>query len=574
MSDWYGTHSTAPAAARRPRPRDARAAARSGASASCEAVRAGEAEADDVARAADRVVGLLRWCGLPGTEPSTDERAREDPATAALLRRAAAAGTVLLKNDPARPLLPLDPARTRRLALVGPFARGGAAHGGGSAALAAERIVTPAEGLAARGVELVVEPGVHAHRTLPALTQDVRLEHLGADGAAVRTEDLDRSSIFTGPEVAGLRLTATLTPDQDGDWTLGLTATGPGRLWVDDALVVDDPAPQPGGTLLGQGSREARGTVALRAGAPVTVRAEARQAPGLPLAGLGVGALAPQPPDLLERAVAAAAAADAAVVVVGTGEQWESEGADREAFALPGEQDELVRRVAAVQPRTVVVVAAGSAVDLGWADGVPAVLQPWFAGQEGGHALADVLFGDAEPGGRLPVTVPAALEDGGAFPDVPGRDGVVRYSEGVLVGHRWLDARGTPPRFAFGHGLGYTTFALGAVAVEGDAAADDLLLAATVENRGARAGKAVVQAYLEPPAGAITRPPRILAAFAAAEVPAGGTATLRLPVARRAFEVWHPDEATWLLPAGPYRLHVGWSSRDLPVALGVEVLGG
>ena len=169
----------------------------------------------------------------------------------------------------------------------------------------------------------------------------MRLERLGADGAAVRTEDLDRSSLFTRPEVAGLRLTATLTPDQDGDWTLGLTATGPGRLWVDDVLVVDDPAPQPGGTLLGQGSREARGTVALRAGAPVTVRAEARQAPGLPLAGLGVGALAPQPPDLLERAVAAAAAADAAVVVVGTGEQWESEGADREAFALPGEQDEL-----------------------------------------------------------------------------------------------------------------------------------------------------------------------------------------------------------------------------------------
>ena len=162
------------------------------------------------------------------------------------MRRAAAAGTVLLKNDPARPLLPLDPARTRRLALVGPFARGGAAHGGGSAALpAGGQFVTPAEGLAARGVELVVEPGVHARRTLPALTQDVRLEHLGADGAAVRTEDLDRSSIFTGPEVAGLRLTAMLTPDQDGDWTLGLTATGPGRLWVDDALVVDYPPRSP-----------------------------------------------------------------------------------------------------------------------------------------------------------------------------------------------------------------------------------------------------------------------------------------------------------------------------------------
>ena len=420
----------------------------------------------------------------------------------------------------------------------------------------------------------MVEPGVHARRTLPALTQDVRLEHLGADGAAVRTEDLDRSSIFTGPEVAGLRLTATLTPDQDGDWTLGLTATGPGRLWVDDALVVDDPAPQPGGTLLGQGSREARGTVALRAGAPVTIRAEARQAPGLPLAGLGVGALAPQPPDLLERAVAAAAAADAAVVVVGTGEQWESEGADREAFALPGEQDELVRRVAAVQPRTVVVVAAGSAVDLGWADGVPAVLQPWFAGQEGGHALADVLFGDAEPGGRLPVTVPAALEDGGAFPDVPGRDGVVRYSEGVLVGHRWLDARGTR------RGSRSVT----ASATRRSRSAPSRWRATprpttSCSPRPSRTGGARGQGRrpgLPRAARRRDHPPPADAGRLRRRGGAGRAGRPRCACRSpaRAFEVWHPDEATWLLPAGPYRLHVGWSSRDLPVALGVEVLGG
>ena len=184
----------------------------------------------------------------------------------------------------------------------------------------------------------------------------------------------------------------------------------------------------------------------------MTIRAEARQAPGLPLAGLGVGALAPQPPDLLERAVAAAAAADAAVVVVGTGEQWESEGADREAFALPGEQDELAApggRGAARGP--VVVVAAGSAVDLGWADGVPAVLQPWFAGQEGGHALADVLFGDAEPGGRLPVTVPAALEDGGAFPHVPVRRRSCATPRARSSGTAGRTRAGRLPRFAFGH---------------------------------------------------------------------------------------------------------------------------
>ena len=157
----------------------------------------------------------------------------------------------------------------------------------------------------------------------------------------------------------------------------------------------------------------------------------------------------------LDRAVAAAAAADVAVVVVGTTEEVESEGFDRESLALPGRQDELVRRVVAANPRTVVVVNAGAPVLLPWADEVPAVLLTWFPGQEFGHALADVLLGDAEPGGRLPTTWPATTD---GLPSTQPVDGTLTYDEGIFVGYRAYERDGRTPLYPFGHGLGYTSW--------------------------------------------------------------------------------------------------------------------
>ena len=164
------------------------------------------------------------------------------------------------------------------------------------------------------------------------------------------------------------------------------------------------------------------------------------------------------PDELIAEAVVAAAEADMAVVVVGTTEEVESEGFDRTTLALPGRQDELVRRVAAANPRTIVVVNAGSPVELPWADEVAAVLLTWFPGQEAGHALADVLLGAAEPGGRLPTTWPVVAADCPVLSTTPV-DGVLPYDEGVFIGYRAWDRAGAVPRFGFGHGLGYTSWA-------------------------------------------------------------------------------------------------------------------
>ncbi|HVC26082.1 MAG TPA: glycoside hydrolase family 3 C-terminal domain-containing protein, partial [Acidimicrobiales bacterium] len=180
-------------------------------------------------------------------------------------------------------------------------------------------------------------------------------------------------------------------------------------------------------------------------------------------AGVTVGYLAPEARDLLGRAERLASESDAVVVVVGTNEDWESEGFDRESMSLPGAQDELIARVAGAHPEVVVVVNAGSPVAMPWAAEVGAILQLWFPGQEAGNALADVLFGDVNPSARLPVTVPESLADSGAAAGYPAVHGRLAYGEGVNVGYRHFDATGIEPRFCFGHGLSYTSFSYGPV---------------------------------------------------------------------------------------------------------------
>ena len=165
---------------------------------------------------------------------------------------------------------------------------------------------------------------------------------------------------------------------------------------------------------------------------------------------------------MLERAIDAAAEADAVVLVVGTDGEWESEGDDRPSMDLPGDQDELIRRVAGRQPRARwSSLNAASPVTMDWADDARAILHVWLGGQEMAPALAEVLLGDAEPAGRLPTTIPLRLEHNPSYGNFPGENGHVRYGEGVLVGYRWYEARHLPVRFPFGHGGSYTTFSLG-----------------------------------------------------------------------------------------------------------------
>jgi beta-glucosidase len=307
------------------------------------------------------------------------------------------------------------------------------------------------------------------------------------------------------------------TPEETGTIRLGFSTVGHGRIFVDGVLA-HEASIEATGTDLGAAflaPPSASVPVEATAGVPLEVTVE------LDLAGragalgnalavtIGLEADNTDPEALINDAVEAAKAAHVAVVVVGTNSRVESEGYDRTTLELPGLQDRLVRAVAAANPRTVVVVNSGSPVLLPWRDEVAAILIGYFGGQEFGTALADILTGAAEPGGRLPTTWPGAQEDVPVLNTTPDANGELAYAEGIHIGYRaWLKA-GAVPAYEFGHGLGYTRWTLDTAEAPAAAVPGAVVpLTVALTNTGTRPGKQVVQVYAERPGSAVDRPVR------------------------------------------------------------------
>lgn len=532
----------------------------------------------------DKVLRLLalaaRVGALDEVEAATPPaRPWSESEVAAELRATAAAGFVLARNEGA--LLPLARADLQRVAIVGPNAATARTLGGGSATVFPPYAVSPLEGLRAAlgsGVELRHGPGVRAHTRVaaatPELLGEVEVRFLAADGSLLGSEQR-RTGLLTwlgsygegvaASEVAAVEVRGSLRAAGAGEHVIGASGLGRQKLTLDGEVAFDvqlelppgaDPAeahmrpPQHGvPVVLDEGQEVA-----------LVLRHE-RPGGGADTSFAIVGSafqLNVEPPyasdeEELERAVAAAADADVAVVVVGTTEEVESEGFDRGSLALPGRQDELVRRVVAANPRTVVVVNAGAPVLLPWADEVPAVLLTWFPGQEFGHALADVLLGDAEPGGRLPTTWPATTD---GLPSTQPVDGTLAYDEGIFVGYRAYDRDGRTPLYRFGHGLGYTSWEYL------DLACDPEGVQVTVRNMGARRGREVAQVYASRPNSAIERAPQWLVGFGSAEVEPGEQATMHVALSGRSFAHWDVDAGAWQIEPGTYRLTTGPSSGE------------
>ncbi|HTO69191.1 MAG TPA: glycoside hydrolase family 3 C-terminal domain-containing protein [Myxococcota bacterium] len=588
ISDWYGTYSDVnPARAgldlEMPGP-----ARRLGAKLAV-AVRAGELDEGVLDTAVLRLLRLAERTGAFERAPVEREQSIDRPEHRAIARRAAAEAIVLLRNEPVRggaPALPLDARRLRKLAVIGPNGAVAVVQGGGSARVRPHYVVSPLEGIRKRcgdGVEIAFESGCTSHKTLPAIAEPLLSGALAVEmwnghepsGAPARTSS-SREASFTwfgrfapeiDPRAFSARVRGTLVPRESGVHEFSLVSAGKSRLFVDGELVVDNWTQQtPGDAFFNLGSAEVRGSRRLEAGRAVEVELDFANVDRIGLGGLKAGCLHVEPADeLLERAVSLAAASDAAIVVVGSNEEWESEGHDRTSLALPGRQAELVRRVAAVNPHTIAVVNAGAPVDLEWLERVPAAVQLWYAGQEQGNALADVLFGDVNPAGRLPHTVPKRLEDTPAFLDWPGERGRSVYGEGLFMGYRWYERRGIEPRLPFGHGLSYTRFEYGNLRCATDRlrSGESLDVSVEVTNRGDRAGQEVVQLYVRDLAASVARPEKELRAFAKLALEPGETQVVRFALEPRALSFWEPARKDWVAEPGEFELSVGASSRDI-----------
>jgi beta-glucosidase len=269
---------------------------------------------------------------------------------------------------------------------------------------------------------------------------------------------------------------------------------------------------------------------------------------------------------LLKEAADLAAHADVAVVVVGRYPKLEGEGFDVATMDLPAGQDELIQAVEQANPRTIVVLNTGDPVTMTkWIGQTPALLDMWYGGEEGGHALASILFGDANPSGKLPVSFPKKWEDSPAYGHYPGENLKVDYAEGIYVGYRYFDTKNVEPLFPFGFGLSYTTFEYSNLTVKPDRFFGQVPIEVSlkVRNSGARAGAEVVQLYVHDGHAKIDRPVHELKGFQRVELKPGETKTVEFKLDRAAFSYWSPARKDWVAEPGTFEIQVGASSRDI-----------
>ena len=558
------------------------------------AVRDGEVEETTVDTAVRNVLRLAARVGiLDGAQPVVAEAQLPSPVDGeALAREIARRSFVLVRNE--NDALPLKPNGT--VALLGAAARDARVLGGGSAIVFPPHVVSPLDGLTAALPEGTLSYAVGADPNtelaaadkgfeLRAVCRDAEGVVIGtasAPGGQLRWMGDDLPEGVTHDTLRTVELVGTFTPRDTGRHTFGIKGLGAFTLTVDGTTYYDDVQrplkDDPFSSFFG--APEPRARVDLTADTPVEVSltyvvsfAENRS---LKVIGFSLVHQEPQrdPDELIAEAVELARTADTAVIVVATTERVESEGYDRTNLQLPGRQDDLVHAVAAVNPNTVVIVNSGSPVELPWRDEVAAVLLGWFPGQEGGAALADVLTGTHEPGGRLPTTW-GSLTDAPVTQVVPD-NGELPYTEGVFIGYRAWEKATRTPSYPFGHGLGYTDWTYDEIAADDT---DGTSVTVRVTNSGARHGREVVQIYLAPadaPAETNTntdpqRPARWLAGFAGVEAGPGESVEVIVELPRRAFEIWDETANSWAVVKGSYEIQAGRSIADRRVATTINV---
>lgn len=584
MSDWGGTHSaglstTAGLDLEMPGPARARAGLLAEAQADLEVAAAVRERARNVLRLIERT----NTFNDPRDVRDESEKDTEYADTRALIRRAGAEGMVLLKNTG---ILPLP--KGAKVAVIGPNADQAQVMGGGSAQMNAHRKVSPLAGLqeALGGANVTTAAGCDNDKFLPVPQVNMQIEYRAkADGDVIARDErgFAEAMWFQYPEgVNPLDFHATLTlsvnAPQDGDYDFSLASAGLSRLSLDGREAINNWDHWKQGDLyFGFGSDELRTSLPLKAG-PHELRVEfTPKIIDTGIAGFNavrIGFRHPLPDSSVAEAAEKAARADYAVVCIGTNGEWETEGVDRWGLDLPGRQNELVEAVLKANPNTIVVLQTGGPVTMPWLEGVPAVLQAWFPGQEAGFALSDVLLGDAEPGGRLPQTFPLSLKDDPTHPlnpDVqyPGVNGVVEYREGLFTGYRHVDKSGLAPLFPFGYGLSYTTFdvsnpGLSSATVQ---PGDTVNVSVQVKNTGNRAGSTVVQVYVADRESRLERPAKELKGFQKVHLKPGEIKTVTLPLDMRSLAYYDDTQDAWVADAGDFDVLVGQNSAHLPLKL-------
>ncbi|KAF2836567.1 glycoside hydrolase family 3 protein [Patellaria atrata CBS 101060] len=603
MSDWTGTNSTAEALLAGcdlempmgPKTKRGKHMLK--------AIAEGKLTCFDIERAASNVLYLVdRTKGLNGP-PETAERADDRAETRQLIRQAGVEGLTLLKNE--NETLPIRNANT--IAIIGPNAKRAIAGGGGSASLNPYYTTTPFDGIAAcSNSKLLFSQGCDTAKWLPVADeycttpsgkQGVIMEYYKGDkfkGEPFSVQHKQTTELWvwdSAPQEVrpdfSFRVITKLTPKTTGLHTFSFASVGPGRLFINGELFIDNWEWVEEGEAMFTASKDVVKSIRLEANVPIDILVEStsemRPVSKIELegqthdyGGCRIGYEEEPLIDLLQEAVDVASAADVAILFVGLDAEWESEGYDRQTMDLPknGSQDRLVAAVMKANPRTIVVNQSGTPVNMPWVDQVPAILQAWYQGQEAGNALAEVLFGHQSPSGKLPTTFPKRLQDNPAYHNWPGENLKVVYGEGVYIGYRHYERAQVEPLFPFGHGLTYTTFSYGKPSIDNPVLSESGTIRVTVPitNTGDFPAHEIVQAYVKDIQSRIPRPEKELKGFAKVFLQPKETSHVELSFNKHAVGYYDTALAAWIAEEGRFEILIGASSTDIRCTIAFDVV--
>lgn len=487
-------------------------------------------------------------------------------------------GMVLLKNE--NHVLPLDRKKVKTIAVLGPNAYPAVVGGGGSSLTAPFTAVSYLQGVsdaAGAGVSVLYLPEAVPLDSVVTHTEFVLSpgggpglkgeyfdnEDFKGEPALLRTDERidfhwgEGSYRDGGPvDHFAVRWTGYFVPKTEDDYRFYTSADDGVRLYIDDQIVIDD----------WRRHAETLDTYVrhLESGQAYKVRLEYFENVGTATVRFGIGSTSLPAGENTKKV---AAKADAVILCMGFDPTSEGEGGDR-TFNLPGGQDAYIQQIASAKKNTIVVLTAGGNVDMSkWIDRVPAILHAWYPGQEGGAALAQLLFGDYSPSGKLPATFERRREDNPTFQSYypQKRDKHVEYTEGVFVGYRGYEKAGTKPLFPFGYGLSYTTFAYSDLKVSPPAggSGQPVTISFKVKNTGSREGAEITQVYVGDSHAPVPRPPKELKGFAKVSLRPGESRTITVLLDTRAFSYYDVTKHDWNAAPGDFAILVGGSSADI-----------
>ncbi|EGV61510.1 beta-glucosidase [Yamadazyma tenuis] len=602
MSDWFGTYSTKEAldaglTLEMPGPTRFRQIVQTS-----HKVYSNEIHTDTIDQNVRDLLNLVNESIKPDIGENIVERENDDPAAEALLRQSGAEAVVLLKNTG---ILPLDKKTPQKIVILGPNAKVCQDSGGGSASMAARYKITPFEGIVKKvkegGNKATIEYAIGAHldKNLPDVA-DVLVSKGGNSGSISVTFYQHPSGVEDRNELTSFEMTTTkvfladfkapkLDPnellyyadleahykaEESGTYEFGCSCLGSAQLFIDGKLVVDNKTKQVRGEafFLGMGTREEKSDVQLVKGQTYHIKVEFGTSPTALVAkefkepgGVYFGfRLKSTPKDELAKAVQIAKDADTVIVVAGLSKEWESEGFDRPNMDIPGYTNQLIEEVTKVNSNVIIVNQSGSAVTMPWIDKVQAVVHAWFGGNETGNTIADVVFGDYNPSGKLSMTFPKRVEDNPAFLNFGSTNGKVWYGEDVYIGYRFYEKTKTDVLFPFGFGLSYTNFEFSNLKIK--PVKSEIHVSVTVKNTGKIKGAEVIQVYVSPVESKIPRPIKELKNFDKVELAPGKSVSVTIPISiKEATSYWDGYKNKWSSDKGTYKVLVGNSSDNILV---------